>query len=634
MKTAMKKLFSLVLVAVLLVGVMPFQAFADEGNAILRVFIGAEYTDKEFPSGTYSADYILQQGYAGNVDAYVLKVGYEGENVAHQAEVHVPASQYILLYVTPASVHNHTPGADATCTTDQTCTSCGDILVRAPGHDWDDATCTVAKTCSVCGATEGEALGHDWEDATYTAPKTCKVCGETEGEPLTPAKATVLIRAKAPSDPGYPDGGEFEVDAGTYSVNEIFGKSNFSSEHNGYCVTGTGIDGQRNQGQNLEIVAGGEYYLWIELKENTPPVVNPTPDDDDEDSDVKTACKVCGGTVKAVDVDGTTVYMCEACSMDEDACTCEDEPENTQGKVKLTLDYNYWGAADTEMYVNRHDSLLKIIGQIPAPTRDGYLFDGWTLDPRGNESIDHRDYVSSRGTTKIYAQWIEQVQVVGKGYDIKVNLNYNHKMGETLKNVAKGTTMGDALEYINTPYRHGYKFLGWYWDPNCKNDVERRDVVLKDCTIYAKWERAASEVMLKIYTNGNTESPAKIVDLYDHSHDKYISLWEVKEIVKGYYTAKDSDGLSFYGLFDFDGWKSFTHNRHHKGVKDIPVNENGDTVVYVMVHNATVYSSSSSGTADSSNPKTGDMIFTSVTVLGASASCLAVLFYLNKKRAI
>ena len=317
-----------------------------------------------------------------------------------------------------------------------------------------------------------------------------------------------------------------------------------------------------------------------------------------------------------------------------DTCTQTTTPENTQGKVKLTLDFNYRGAADTEMYVNRHDSLLAIIGQIPAPTRDGYLFDRWTLDSRGNESIGHRDYASSRGTTRIYAQWTEQIQVAGKGYDIKVNLNYGHKMGETLKNVAKGTTMGDALEYINTPFRHGYKFLGWYWDPNCKNDVERRDVVLKDCTIYAKWERASSEVMLKIYTNGDTSSPAKIIDLYDHSHDKYISLWEVKEIVKGYYTAKDSDGLSFYGLFDYDGWKSFTNNRHHKGVNDIPVNKDGDTVVYVMVHNAKVYSSSSSGTADSSNPKTGDMIMTPAIVLCASVGALATLFYLNKKRAI
>ena len=602
MKTAMKKLFSLMLVAVLLVGVMPFQAFAAEPVHIYVELDPGRYTiDDAFVNDHYD-------GPGTPTSYFVHEKGFPGDSFELGEKTTVLLVIDGFAPVEPEVCDNCGETGHATCE-----------RVFCNQHGWGDHATT--DHCSFEGCGE---LGHDADDHCDTCgvlgcnPNNhCNDCGKVDC--ICSATVEIIVNNNG-------TGKHFEVDAGlnadaVYAFYKNHGQ--FDGEHGPILTladSGTPVDATK---------AGKSYWLWLT---KDAPVVTP-PDDDDEDSDVKTACKVCGGTVKAVDVDGTTVYMCEACSMDEDACTCEDEPENTQGKVKLTLDYNYWGAADTEMYVNRHDSLLKIIGQIPAPTRDGYLFDGWTLDSRGHESIDHRDYVSSRGTTKIYAQWIEQVQVVGKGYDIKVNLNYNHKMGETLKNVAKGTTMGDALEYINTPYRHGYKFLGWYWDPNCKNDVERRDVVLKDCTIYAKWERAASEVMLKIYTNGNTESPAKIVDLYDHSHDKYISLWEVKEIVKGYYTAKDSDGLSFYGLFDFDGWKSFTHNRHHKGVKDIPVNENGDTVVYVMVHNATVYSSSSSGTADSSNPKTGDMIFTSVTVLGASASCLAVLFYLNKKRA-
>lgn len=51
-------------------------------------------------------------------------------------------------------------------------------------HEWQAATCTTAKTCSGCGETDGEALGHSWQDATCTAAKTCSACGETEGEAL------------------------------------------------------------------------------------------------------------------------------------------------------------------------------------------------------------------------------------------------------------------------------------------------------------------------------------------------------------------------------------------------------------------------------------------------------------------
>ena len=77
----------------------------------------------------------------------------------------------------------HTPGADATCTTDQICTVCKTVLMGKISHSWQEATCTAPKTCSVCGTTEGEALGHDLEhfeakDATCTEQGNleCYVC--------------------------------------------------------------------------------------------------------------------------------------------------------------------------------------------------------------------------------------------------------------------------------------------------------------------------------------------------------------------------------------------------------------------------------------------------------------------------
>jgi hypothetical protein len=114
----------------------------------------------------------------------------------------------------------HTAGAEATCTTAQTCTVCGaelnaalghrieNYIETAPtctmpgysahqecvregcdyttlyvetapkGHAWADATCVAPKTCTVCGETEGEALGHTpGAEATCTTAQTCTVCG-------------------------------------------------------------------------------------------------------------------------------------------------------------------------------------------------------------------------------------------------------------------------------------------------------------------------------------------------------------------------------------------------------------------------------------------------------------------------
>ncbi len=98
----------------------------------------------------------------------------------------------------------HTGGAEATCTTAQTCTVCGTTLVEALGHDMQNAehddnvspTCEADgkqyKKCSRCDNSEWETLkqlGHAWnsgENQTATCQHgayvlyTCTRCGTTE----------------------------------------------------------------------------------------------------------------------------------------------------------------------------------------------------------------------------------------------------------------------------------------------------------------------------------------------------------------------------------------------------------------------------------------------------------------------
>ena len=94
--------------------------------------------------------------------------------------------------------NGHTPGAEATCTTAQTCTECGETLVAAKGHSYETTvtapTCTKAGyttyTCA-CGDTyEADgvaAIGHSY-GSVVTAPTctqegytthTCANCGDT-----------------------------------------------------------------------------------------------------------------------------------------------------------------------------------------------------------------------------------------------------------------------------------------------------------------------------------------------------------------------------------------------------------------------------------------------------------------------
>ena len=133
--------------------------------------------------------------------------------------------------------------------------------------------------------------------------------------------------------------------------------------------------------------------------------------------------------------------------------------------------------------------------------------------------------------------------------------------------------------------------------------------------------------------NGNVSTIAKKVDITKGiAADGYVDLEDVKNVVKSYFNAKDSDGILYDGLYIFDG--SFggqytTDVGRVDGYGNINEDRKLSTVnINVMIKNAVAKGSVA---ADTSNPKTGDMIFLTVTALVASAGALA-LVYANKKR--
>ena len=105
---------------------------------------------------------------------------------------------FVEQTVVPAT--GHTPGPEATCTQDQVCTVCGDVLVEKKGHTAGEAvqenvkpaTCTEAGSyeqvifCTVCGEELSrtpvtvEATGHMPETVAGRQP-TCTEAGLTDG---------------------------------------------------------------------------------------------------------------------------------------------------------------------------------------------------------------------------------------------------------------------------------------------------------------------------------------------------------------------------------------------------------------------------------------------------------------------
>ena len=104
-----------------------------------------------------------------------------------------------------------------------------------------------------------------------------------------------------------------------------------------------------------------------------------------------------------------------------------------------------------------------------------------------------------------------------------------------------------------------------------------------------------------------------------------ISRKEVAAAVGKYYS------VSSLRMYDEDDWKKVVQGRSVDARDNLKVTEE-PFHIDVLISGSSI--AGSGYTADSTNPKTGDMIMAPAIIMCASFGALATLFYLNKKRAI
>lgn len=578
MKTVMKKMFSLLLVAVMLIGVMPFQTFADGLVTIEVTLNGTPYASitKDHPTaGGAPLSSWMEEAKASlpeNARAHATcngLIGNSGNPIDADAVVNgwTVHANFTSPYCEICQSYSHNAS-------DGHCSICG--WGNGTGHSSTCThDCTLGYDCSASNHKDG---------CKYNL---CATCGN-------PKHGTIPCCAECKNCTG---GHETTCTSGCTKN----GDCTWAYTHNTGCLS-----------QHKCSVC----EQFGHLEENCP----------------STRCDKCDGTVTNHSRNCPTL-------------------SNT-GKVKVYLNLNYgnaYGYGENIGYVwaDKNELLKDVVADLTEPYRDGHYFQHWTTREGTVIDIYNNEDRATADGVMIYAQWVDIIQSDSGTVNVTVNLGYSGLV-EYIHNIVSGVEMGNVLEYAGTPVRLNYKFLGWYWDKDCTKKVKSSDKIYEDRNIYAKWEYrdTNNDILLKIYVNGNTHTPVRTVDMYKYTRDDgYISLSEVKEAVKLYYTAKNSDGMYFDGLYNSTEWLKYVENKKTAdavGSIEMDYEPGADTIVYVMVQNVKdrSYSSSSSSSssssnykADSSNPKTGDMIFTPVAVLGASATCLAVLFFLKKKRA-
>lgn len=221
----------------------------------------------------------------------------------------------------------------------------------------------------------------------------------------------------------------------------------------------------------------------------------------------------------------------------------------------------------------------------------------------------------------------------------------------------KSSLVKDLLSYVwNSDWDNAYTFHH-AWVSERQTNLGQNDEVYAGETLYIALENKTTSdnsgsgsgsgsgssskfpysVYLHIYAKGNVATPLKSVtlDTWSCVKDGVVTLDEVKEVVKTYYTAKTSDGIGYDGFYYST---STTKNDYINNENETTRINNLDylrTQGYVHLNvwiDNYVAKSSSSSNADSSNPKTGDSIYTAVAVMGLSVTALAAVYFINKKR--
>ena len=225
--------------------------------------------------------------------------------------------------------------------------------------------------------------------------------------------------------------------------------------------------------------------------------------------------------------------------------------------------------------------------------------------------------------------------------DADNNVVYSAKVN---KGDVIGSKIAEAARDEVKNDKKGYTFKGWRLN-GAGNTLDTNTIAhttvkstLSYYPVYApnSDKLNSSKVYLHIFLNGAVKHSAKDEDITNWiAKDGVVDIdSDVKDVVKKYFTAKDSDGIEYDGLYMATGnWVGdyVTDNKAGRIDNIDELKKEGYVHINVMVNNAKAKSNSNAG---SSNPKTGDDIYMTVTVMGLSAAALCAVYFVSKKRAV
>ena len=279
---------------------------------------------------------------------------------------------------------------------------------------------------------------------------------------------------------------------------------------------------------------------------------------------------------------------------------------------------------------------------------EGWYIDGWKYS--ADDGASWKTF--KEGSTKVTGN-----VTIRPVYKKSITL-YACDEGNTTRKLT--VTLGERIGTLPNPgTREGYTFIGWYQEASAENLVSLKADLSNSSKhpvyypgmgdLYAGWDNSVL-IYLYIHTDGDTDEHTKLVRYYDAPATGFdLTSIDLADIFASY-GKYDDEGDEQYGWYNAAQWDNYCRKKPANEFEYVDADYLASDDIhefYIMLidngNNSASSSSSNSGsnsyndnnkTVDPSNPSTGDGIFMAVNVMTVSAAALVLVFFLNKKRIV
>ncbi|MDE6661287.1 MAG: InlB B-repeat-containing protein [Anaeroplasmataceae bacterium] len=227
-----------------------------------------------------------------------------------------------------------------------------------------------------------------------------------------------------------------------------------------------------------------------------------------------------------------------------------------------TITYNNLGhGAMPESLSN----VLALPASLPMLVEEGYTFGGWYLDAEFTTKAIENTSISEDVT--LYAKW-DKIPVY--------TITFDSQGGTSVASIS--LLKGSKLDELQEPTKEGYVFKGWYADKEYTTLWNIDDIIERDITLYAKWDKIpvytvtfdsqggtsiASVSLTKGSKLDKLQEPTKEGYVFKgwYVDKEYTTLWNIDDIVERditLYAKWDNIPQQFKVTFQYVGGGIFT----------------------------------------------------------------------------